>query len=224
MGAAQSGTSIWTGAYTPAQAERGRIVFENHCSECHRDDLSGGEAPALRGPTFMLNWETHTVERLFHKIRDTMPSRDDTEVTAQQKLDSVAFILQQNGFPAGDRELTDGADLAGLRIVPKEGVGAPRTGALVQAVGCLVESAPNRWMLDGSTEPQVTTLDPVSDDDRKALAAAAGSQTIELMNVFPRPDAHKNRKVVVKGLFAKTPASVRINVTTVEPLGSPCSR
>lgn len=224
MGAAQSGTSIWTGAYTPAQAERGRIVFENHCSECHRDDLSGGEAPALRGPTFMLNWETHTVERLFHKIRDTMPSRDDTEVTAQQKLDSVAFILQQNGFPAGDRELTDGADLAGLRIVPKEGVGAPRTGALVQAVGCLVESAPNRWMLDGSTEPQVTTLDPVSDDDRKALAAAAGSQTIELMNVFPRPDAHKNRKVVVKGLFAKTPARVRINVTTVEPLGSPCSR
>ena len=87
-----------------------------------------------------------------------------------------------------------------------------------------MESAPNRWTLEVSTEPQVTTLDQLSDDDRKALAAAAGSQTIELMNVFPRPDAHKNRKVVVKGLFAKTPASVRINVTTLEPLGSDCSR
>jgi S-disulfanyl-L-cysteine oxidoreductase SoxD len=223
-GAAQNGVPIWTGSYTAAQAERGRVVVENHCGECHGDDLSGGEAPALRGPLFMVNWETRTVEQLFHKIRDTMPSRDSTDVSLQQKLETVAFILQQNGFPAGTSELTDTAGLASLRIVPKEGVGAPRTGALVRAAGCLVESAPNRWALNGGTEPEVTTLDQVSEDDRKALAAAAGSQTIELMNVFPRPDAHKNRKVVVKGLFAKAPASVRINVTTLEPLGSDCSR
>jgi hypothetical protein len=223
-GAAQNGVPIWTGSYTAAQAERGRVVVENHCGECHGDDLSGGEAPALRGPLFMVNWETRTVEQLFHKIRDTMPSRDSTDVSLQQKLETVAFILQQNGFPAGTSELTDTAGLASLRIVPKEGVAAPRTGALVRAAGCLVESAPNRWALNGGTEPEVTTLDQVSEDDRKALAAAAGSQTIELMNVFPRPDAHKNRKVVVKGLFAKAPASVRINVTTLEPLGSDCSR
>ena len=223
-GAAQNGISIWTGSYTKAQAERGRVVVENHCGECHSDDLSGGEAPALKGPTFMLNWETRTVERLFHKIRDTMPSVGNTDVSEQQKLDTVAFILQQNGFPDGARELTDGAELASLQIVPKEGSTGPRPGALVQAVGCLVESAPNRWALDSSTEPEATTLDQVSEDDRKALAAAAGTQTIELMNVFPRPDAHKNRKVVVKGLFAKTPANVRINVTALEPLGSSCSR
>ena len=223
-GAVQNGLSLWAGAYTPAQAERGRSVVENHCSECHGNDLSGGEAPALKGPTFMLNWETRSVERLFHKIRDTMPTKDSTDVTEMQKLETVAFILQQNGFPAGDRELTDTAELATLRIVPKAGATGPRTGALVQAVGCLVESAPNRWALNSSTEPEVTTLDQMSDDDRKALAGAAGSQTIELMNVFPRPEANKNRKVVVKGLFAKTPASVRINVTTIEPLSSDCSR
>lgn len=215
---------MWAGSYTAAQAERGRIVVENHCGECHGDNLSGGEAPALRGPVFMVNWETRTVEQLFHKIRDTMPSRDNTDVTIQQKLDSVAFILQQNGYPAGGRELTDDAGLAALRIVPKEGVGAPRAGALVQAAGCLMERGPNRWVLDNATEPEVTTLDQLADDDRQTLAAAVGSQTIELMNVFPRPDAHRNTKVVVKGLFAKASESVRINVTTVEPLGSDCPR
>ena len=51
----------------------------------------------------MIKWETHTVERLFHKIRDTMPTPEDSDVTEAQKLDSVAFILQQNGFPAGQR-------------------------------------------------------------------------------------------------------------------------
>jgi mono/diheme cytochrome c family protein len=139
---AQNSSAIWSGVYTAAQAERGRTVVQTHCSECHHDDLSGGEGPALAGPTFMLKWETHTVERLFHKIRDTMPSRDDTDVTEQQKLDSVAFILQQNGFPAGNQELADTEGLlASLRIAPKGGVAAPRAGALVQSVGCLTEPA-----------------------------------------------------------------------------------
>src|ERR687891_144834 len=86
---AQDPAPIWAGIYTSAQADRGRMVVERHCGECHHDDLSGGEGPALVGPTFMLKWETHSVERLFHKIRDTMPRVGDTDVTDQQKLDSV---------------------------------------------------------------------------------------------------------------------------------------
>ena len=119
---AQDAAPIWAGAYTAAQAERGRAVVQNHCSECHHEDLRGGEGPALSGATFMTKWETHSVERLFHKIRDTMPSGGSTDVTEEQKLDTVAFILQQNGFPAGSTEFADtpGA-LASLRLLPKEG-------------------------------------------------------------------------------------------------------
>jgi mono/diheme cytochrome c family protein len=99
--AQDASSDIWNGVYTSAQAERGKAVVQSHCSECHHDDLSGGEGPALAGSTFMIKWETHTIERLFHKIRDTMPSVGNTDVSDQEKLDSVAFILQQNGFPAG---------------------------------------------------------------------------------------------------------------------------
>ena len=87
----------------------------------------GGEGPALVGNPFMVKWETHTVQRLFHKIRDTMPSVGSTDVSNSEKLEAVAFILQQNGFPAGSTELTENdAVLASLRIVPKGGPSTPR--------------------------------------------------------------------------------------------------
>ena len=93
------------------------------------------------GPTFMLKWELSSVERLFHKIRDTMPEVGSSDVTDAQKLDTVAYILQQNGFPAGTTELTDTKDaLAAIRMMPKDGPSPPRSGALVQAVGCLQEA------------------------------------------------------------------------------------
>ena len=135
---AQDSEPIWSGVYTAAQAERGRTVVQSHCGECHSDDLAGGEGPALAGTTFMTKWETHSVERLFQKIRDTMPSIGSTEVSEKEKLDAVAFILQQNGFPAGSTELTEASpSFAAIRLVPKGGSAGPRSGALVQAIGCL---------------------------------------------------------------------------------------
>jgi mono/diheme cytochrome c family protein len=223
---AQDAAPIWRGVYTAAQAERGRAVMENHCSECHHDDLSGGEGPALVGSTFMLKWEMNSVERLFHKIRDTMPEVGSTDVTDLEKLDTVAYILQQNGFPAGTAELTDArADFATLLMIPRDGPSPPRSGALVQAVGCLRETDGNRWTLTESTEPRITTRDPQSPADKEALsAAAAGRQTIELLSVYPRPAALIGHTVLVKGLFAKTATATRINVTSMELVHLNCGQ
>ena len=171
----------------------------------------------------MVKWETHTVERLFHKIRDTMPSVGDTDVTHQEKLDSVAFILQQNGFPAGSTELTDTPALASLLILPKGGAAPPRAGALVQAIGCLQEISASKWALTNSADPKVTTLDPMSADDKQSAAASPrGTQTIELMSVFPSPVALKGQKALAKGLYIPAPTGARINVMSLESLG-PCS-
>ncbi|HKY19922.1 MAG TPA: cytochrome c [Vicinamibacterales bacterium] len=221
---AQTAASIWNGAYTAEQAERGRVVVQNHCGECHGHDLGGGEAPALSGSTFMVKWEAHTVERLFHKIRDTMPSRFDTGVTQQQKLDAVAFILQQNGFPAGHRELVDAPGaLAALSIVPRSGPSPPRSGALIQTVGCLQEGSGNRLFIAGALDPQVTTLDPIAEGTKQVLSRTPpGSHTIELLDAFPPPSTLIKTRVLVKGLFINTTATTRINVIALEPLGSAC--
>ena len=222
---AQDPPPIWNGVYTPAQAERGRLVFENHCSECHHEDLSGGEGPALVGSTFMVKWETQSVERLFHKIRDTMPEVGSTHVTEAQKLDTVAYILQQNGYPAGKAELTDAkGTLAALRILPKEPMGLPRSGALVQAVGCLQQNAAKQWVLTGSADPKVTTRDPMSPAEKEALSAAApGAHTIELLSAYPSADLAQNT-VLIKGLFVNRPAGMRINVTSMELVRLKCGQ
>ena len=222
---AQQPPPIWSGVYTAAQAERGRAVVETHCGECHQEDLSGGEGPALIGPTFMVKWEMQSVERLFHKIRDTMPEVGSTDVTDSEKLDTVAYILQQNGFPAGAAELTDtpGA-LAALRMTPRGGPSPPRPGALVQAVGCLQENTDKKWMLTGSTDPHVTTRDPLTPADKQALSAASpGAQTIELISVYS-PVGLAQNTVLVKGLFIKTPSSMRINVTSMELIHLDCGK
>ena len=222
--AAQTLPPIWAGVYTETQAERGRSVFENHCSECHHDDLSGGEGPALVGSSFMVKWEMQSVERLFHKIRDTMPEVGSSDVTDAQKLDTVAYILQQNGFPVGTTELSDvkGA-LAALRMVPRDGTSRPRPGALVQAVGCLRKSG-DQWTLAGSTDPEVTTRDPLSAADKQALyAAAPGTHTVELIGIYPTRDLIEST-VVVKGLFISRPTGSRINVTSVEIVHRDCGQ
>jgi hypothetical protein len=174
----------------------------------------------------MVKWETHTVERLFHKIRDTMPSRDDTDVSAREKLDSVAFILQQNGFPAGKTELADTpGTLASLRILPKGGMAAPRAGALVQAIGCLQEATAGKWVLTQSTDPTVTTLDPMAPADKQSAAASRpGTQSVELMSVFPSPVAMKGHKAIAKGLYITAPSGSRINVMSLESLAPSCSQ
>ena len=222
---AQDPPPIWAGVFTSAQAERGATVIQRHCSECHHDDLSGGEGPALAGSTFMVKWEMQSVERLFHKIRDTMPEVGSTDVTDSEKLDSVAYILQQNGFPAGAVELTDkpGA-LAALRMVPRGGSSPPRPGALVQAVGCLQENTDKKWILTGSTDPHVTTRDPLTPADKQALSAASpGAQTIELISVYS-PVGLAQNTVLVKGLFVKTASSMRINVTSMELIHLDCRK
>lgn len=220
---AQEPPPIWKGVYTVAQADRGRSVVEAHCGECHHDDLSGGEGPALVGSAFMVKWEMQSVERLFHKIRDTMPEAGSSEVSNAQKIDTVAYILQQNGFPAGSTELTEAPALAEVRMLPKTGASVPRPGSLVQAVGCLQKNATG-WILAASTDPQVTTRDALAPEEKQALSAAPpGTSTIELIGIYPGPDLVQNT-VLVKGLFISRPAGARINVTSTELVHLKCGQ
>src|SRR5215510_6914922 len=99
---------IWTGVFSDAQAERGKAVLSARCASCH------GRNQPLSGDGFMLHWEGHDVGRLFQKIRDTMPPRS-VAVPEQEKLDAVAYILQENGYPSGTKDLS--VDVAVLTTI-----------------------------------------------------------------------------------------------------------
>ena len=67
--------SVWEGAYTAAQAERGQKAFTANCAGCHQADLGGkGEIPALKGDGFMERWHDYSAKPLFNMIRTEMRS------------------------------------------------------------------------------------------------------------------------------------------------------
>jgi mono/diheme cytochrome c family protein len=105
------GSSTWAGVYTEAQAKLGLEAYTKSCAECHGADLGGdGFAPGLKGPEFMNNWNGLTVGELFERIRVSMPPTDPNAVSAKVKADIVAYILREDGFPAGEKELPSTTD------------------------------------------------------------------------------------------------------------------
>ena len=118
-------SDAWQGVYTKAQAERGVTVYAENCLRCHGENLetgSGGTeygipSPPLAGRSFLLRWDGRGVDELLTLMRTTMPKNSSVRLTPQEYADVVAFLLQENGFPAGSTELlTDPSLLSSIRI------------------------------------------------------------------------------------------------------------
>ena len=102
----QAARTVWDGAYTDAQAERGRTAYQQSCVGCHRDDLRGDNtAPSVVGESFLFLWGDMEVGELDAKIQKLMPPERPGSLPAQTYIDIVAFILQKNSFPPGPTEL-----------------------------------------------------------------------------------------------------------------------
>ena len=108
----QNLTSTWDAIYAADQASTGAGLYETSCAECHGPELEGGEtAPALAGPDFRWAWNGRSVGELFESIRISMPEGRPRSMTHTEKASVLAFMLSENGFPAGTAELADKTDL-----------------------------------------------------------------------------------------------------------------
>ena len=107
-------------SFPVGQAAAGRMMYEQHCAECHLETMLGSfEAPELAGPNFLSYWGGRSVGELF-SVATTMPPDDEDSLGDDVYAGVVAYILERNGFPAGARPLTvaeegalDGALMAG---------------------------------------------------------------------------------------------------------------
>jgi len=104
------------GIYTNEQSTRGQAIYEQECVGCHQLDLTGYDnAPALAGDEFRARWNGHTMADLFERVRTSMPVDSPGRLSRQAYSDVIAYLLRENGFPAGDREL--GTDTSVLRTI-----------------------------------------------------------------------------------------------------------
>ena len=86
------------GVFTVAQADRGKMVFEGVCTDCHTPDMWGSD------------WDTRTVGDLYEFISQNMPKTAPGTLTPPQARDVISFVLQSNSVPAGMMELPTDVD------------------------------------------------------------------------------------------------------------------
>ena len=219
---------IWDGVFTAAQADRGKAaLLQNGCNGCHGPELAGDRGPSLKGESFIAAWENGSLNRLFVKIRDTMPPLNAEQVSPTTKVDIVAYLLQVNGFPSGSAELALDPDaLDDLQILRKGAVStlAPNF-ALVQVFGCLTQNSDGRWLLSNSTEPTATKDEtPTPTTLKQGESQALGTQRFELVSVTKsfQAESHKGHKMEARGLLYREATYAELNLTSLKMVAPSC--
>lgn len=89
--------------FTAQQALAGAEVYAQSCASCHGAALESGTAPALNGAAFAERARAQgmTAQSLYDVVAFTMPQVDPAGLKPEQYTAVVAFLLQQNGYPAG---------------------------------------------------------------------------------------------------------------------------
>jgi len=107
--------------FTSAQATRGEASYDRYCLACHGSHLDDGDfgGPPLRGSYFRSHWGAGDVAALFAFTKNGMPPDNPGGLNDSTYADILAYILQYNGYKAGESELpTDPAAQAELELGP----------------------------------------------------------------------------------------------------------
>ena len=95
--------------YTADQATQGQLAYYQNCAMCHGPNLDGQlggySGPALKGADFADPSYDFHVSDIFNFVAKLMPAATPGSLTHDQDVQIMAFILQQNGYPAGDKAL-----------------------------------------------------------------------------------------------------------------------
>ncbi len=103
-------TSALGGVYTTAQAEIGRRVFENECALCHA-------SAEFSGRVFQLTWAGRPLSGFFFQISNTMPLEAPGSLPTEEYVAVLAYILELNGYPAGDEPLpAEASELSEIQL------------------------------------------------------------------------------------------------------------
>lgn len=109
--AAQEKTSVKSGVYTAAQAERGQALYKSKCASCHApnrftDDL------------FYTSFAGKPLWEMFDVISDSMPEDNPGSLKKEEYADVIAYLLKLNNFPAGQVDLP--TDKEALSLIQME--------------------------------------------------------------------------------------------------------
>lgn len=128
--------------YSEAQAARGKRLWDKHCAACHAAEpdaekfkadpagflIAKVKTPSNLGGRYIAD-KKNNGRRIFTSVYflyrelESMPAVT-TSITAQMRTDVLAFLLKQNGFPAGKGDLPP--DPAAMKLMPLDEPGFVR--------------------------------------------------------------------------------------------------
>jgi hypothetical protein len=74
--------------------------------------LEGGAGPALKGTSWQQLYGGAKLLAVWGEIKGPMAQSAGVTFTTQESLDLLAYLLQQNGLPAGNQQLVDTRELS----------------------------------------------------------------------------------------------------------------
>jgi mono/diheme cytochrome c family protein len=96
--------------FSTSQVAAGREAYTARCAVCHGTTMTNGAyGTPLAGAYFKNKWHGQSVRALFDKSK-TMPPADPASLPDATYADLVAYMLEMNGFKAGDAELPAGGE------------------------------------------------------------------------------------------------------------------
>ena len=113
-----SAQSLATPNFTTAQAAQGRAAYERSCASCHGTNLDDGEfAPPLKGVEFRLRFGGKPLDALHEDVL-RMPPTAPNSLGDAVRAQILAYLAQENGVTATNRELSTDAAVAARRGHP----------------------------------------------------------------------------------------------------------
>lgn len=95
--------------YTEDQATKGALAYYQNCAMCHGPNLDGQaggySGPALKGKDFADPSYDFHVSDIFNFVAKQMPAATPGSLPRDVDVQIMAFILKQNGYPSGPKEL-----------------------------------------------------------------------------------------------------------------------
>lgn len=213
------------GSYTHAQASDGASVYVQTCASCHGPNLQGESGPPLMGSTLKAGYGAGTAAQLYDFISRQMPQNAPGSLSQRQYLDVTAYLLEQNGIPAGDAPLAigtlDEVSLAAMhathvleaantneivRVAPpvRRVYGQPPAEASVNVTDSMMLDAPTDdgdWLLPGRTydNERYSPVSQITSENVKSLQLVALIQT-------GMPASFETTPMVVNGvMYITTP-------------------
>ena len=107
-------TTVRDRVYSQEQAGRGKTTYDTKCASCHDGGTMG---PELWGDPFLAEWDNKSVGAFFSRIKTTMPEDAAGSLSENEVLDVIAYVVQTNGFPAGEKGMRSESALATIKFV-----------------------------------------------------------------------------------------------------------